>query len=316
MSVGIRRCDNWQPGSAPVAVVMISLNEAHNMATVLDNLAGWAQEVFLVDSYSSDETVDIALAHGVHVVQRPFRGFGDQWNFAVSELPIDAPWTMKLDPDERLTPELKASIEKAIKADRHDALNMQRRLWFMGKPMPVRQILLRVWRTGACRFSDVAVNEHPLVEGKESLLEGDLEHQDSPNLHHWYEKQNRYTTAEAIAAFRGDKLSTAPRLFGTALERRMWLKQAYGHVPFRHHLMFLYCYFGQGAWRAGRTGFIWARLRADVYRMIDIKTREMRHTGIGYEPPPSVRGEPHPGAIQADEMESHGVLPSPSIAKR
>ena len=100
----------WQPGVAPVAVVMISLNEAHNMEAVLENLKGWAQEVFLVDSYSQDETVDIALRYGVHVVQRSFRGFGDQWNFALRELPITAPWTMKLDPDERLSDELKANI--------------------------------------------------------------------------------------------------------------------------------------------------------------------------------------------------------------
>ena len=93
------RC--WQPGSAPIAVVMISLNEGHNMAAVLDNLKGWAHEVFLVDSYSTDETLDIALAAGVHVVQRSFSGFGNQWNFALDQLPITAPWTMKLDPDER-----------------------------------------------------------------------------------------------------------------------------------------------------------------------------------------------------------------------
>ena len=52
----------WRPGVAPVAVVMISLNEGHNMEAVLQNLAGWAQEVFLVDSYSQDETVDIAFS--------------------------------------------------------------------------------------------------------------------------------------------------------------------------------------------------------------------------------------------------------------
>ena len=83
---------------------MIARNEAHNMEAVLDNIAGWAKEVFLVDSYSTDATVDIAVKHGVYVVQRRFRGFGDQWNFALSALPISAPWTMKLDPDERLTP--------------------------------------------------------------------------------------------------------------------------------------------------------------------------------------------------------------------
>ena len=64
----------WERGVVPVAVVLISLNEAHNMAAVLENLKGWAQEVFLVDSYSSDGTVTIALQQGIHVVQRSFRG--------------------------------------------------------------------------------------------------------------------------------------------------------------------------------------------------------------------------------------------------
>ena len=108
---------HWQPGLAPVAVVMISLNEGHNLEAVLENLKGWAQEVFLVDSYSQDDTVDIALRHGVQVVQRRFRGFGDQWNFALEHLPITAPWTMKLDPDERLSDELKANLLAAMRRD-------------------------------------------------------------------------------------------------------------------------------------------------------------------------------------------------------
>ena len=77
----------WRAGTAPVAVVMLSLNEGHNMEAVLQNLAGWAQEVFIVDSFSSDDTIDIALRHGARVVQRRFRAFGDQWNFAL-QLPI------------------------------------------------------------------------------------------------------------------------------------------------------------------------------------------------------------------------------------
>ena len=77
------------------------------MEIVSDNITPWAQEVFLVDSFSSDDTVDIVLKYDVHVVQRRFRGFGNQWNFALEKLPITAPWAMKLDPDERLTNRLK-----------------------------------------------------------------------------------------------------------------------------------------------------------------------------------------------------------------
>ncbi|WP_334163941.1 glycosyltransferase family 2 protein [Phenylobacterium sp.] len=285
---------------APLAVVMISLNEGHNMEAVLANLAGFAAEVFLVDSYSSDRTVDIALSHGVQVVQRRFRGFGDQWNYAVGELPIRSPWTMKLDPDERLTEELKAAIRDMIAGDEADAVFVRRRLWFMGRPLTVRQDILRLWRTGSCRFSDVLVNEHPVVPGRTVLLAGDLEHHDSPDLHHWFEKQNAYTTAEALAAWRADPLSAKPRLTGNRLERRMWLKRLTQRLPFAHVLMFFYCYLGLGAWRAGRTGLIWSRLRGDILRWRAYKRRELELTGVAYAPAPARLGPPDPRVRQAD----------------
>ena len=268
-----------QPGIAPVAVVMISLNEAHNLEAVCKNLAGWAQEVFLLDSYSQDETVEIALRYGVRVFQRRFRGFGDQWNFALTNLPITAPWTMKLDPDERLSEELKANLSNALRRDLGDAYFLTRRLWFMGKPIPVRQSLVRVWRTGNCRFTDVAVNEHPVVSGKVIEIEGDLEHHDSPDLDHWVEKQNRYTTAEAILAYNRAPLADTPSLLGPPLQRRMWLKRHFSKVPFRYFLLFLFHWVWLGAWRVGWVGYAWARLRADVMRLIDYKRHEIALTG-------------------------------------
>ncbi|ESZ10247.1 hypothetical protein X737_31910 [Mesorhizobium sp. L48C026A00] len=282
---------------------MISYNEAHNMGGVLENLKGFAQEVFLVDSYSTDQTVDIALSHGVHVVQRRFHGFGDQWNFAIAELPITAPWTMKLDPDERLTNGLKDSITAAIKEGKAGAWRVRRRLWFMGCPLPVTQFLLRGWRTGTCRFSDVLVNEHPLVLGSIGDTRGELEHHDSPDLHHWFDKQNRYSSAEALSAFRGAPLSAKPRLFGVPLERRMWLKLYLSRIPLRSLIIFVYCYFWQGAWRAGRPGYIWSRLRVDVYRMRILKLAEMRLRGRELWLADPVLGPAHPNAVQADLRE-------------
>lgn len=265
---------------AQVAVVMITLNEAHNMDAVLENLRGWAQEVFIVDSYSKDDTVGIALSHGAHVVQRRFRGFGDQWNFAMSQLPITAPWTMKLDPDERLTDALKLNLAEAMRRRDAEGFTMYRRLWFMGRALPVRHSLLRVWKTGSCRFSDVLVNEHPLVDGRLLHVAGDIEHHDSPDLHHWLEKQNAYTTAEAIAAYEGRALSVQPRLLGGAMERRMWIKKNYRRFPGRYLALFLHHYLVQGAWRAGWVGYAWSRLRSDVYRLWEYKLREIRLTGV------------------------------------
>ena len=290
----------WPPGSAPVAILMISLNEAHNLEDVLQNLSGWAQEVFLVDSYSVDNTIDIALKHGVQVVQRRFSGFGAQWNFALQELPITAPWTMKLDPDERLTDELKSSIEDMIRRGTQDGIIIKRRLWFMGALLPVEQPILRVWRTGLCSFTDVAVNEHPLIDGKIGVAEGLLEHRDSPDLDHWITKQNRYTTAEAISQFEGRALALPPRFFGSALQRRMWLKRHFWKIPGRYLILFLYHLLILGAWQAGRVGWIWARLRTEVYRLWEYKSYEMERQGHVPVKIPAHPGTPDPRVKQAD----------------
>jgi glycosyltransferase involved in cell wall biosynthesis len=258
---------------------MISLNEGHNMEAVCQNLVGWAQEVFLVDSYSKDETVDIALRQGVHVVQRRFCGFGDQWNFALRELPITAPWTMKMDPDERLSDELKNNIIKAIREDVCDGIAFNRRWWLMCTPLPIRDRVFRVWRTGHCSFSNVTVNEHPIVQGKIDLLSGDMEHLDSPDLDHWFEKQNRYSTAEAINAYTGSPLSVAPRLFGSKIQRRMWIKAHFDLFPFRHQLLFFYYWLWKGMWRSGWVGYASSRLWADVWRFREYKLREIKMTG-------------------------------------
>ncbi len=289
----------WQAGSVPVTVVMIALNEAHNMQAVLDNLAGWAADVILLDSYSKDATVSLALARGVRVYQRRFRGFGEQWNAALA-LPIHTPWTMKLDPDERITDELKISLAALVRAGKADSIDVRRHLQFMGRRMPVAAWLTRAWRTGACRFSDVQVNEYPLVAGLNVRAGGALDHLDSPDLDHWIEKQNRYTTAEAIAATRGAALSFQPALLGSRLQRRMWLKKNFRHMPGRFVAMFLHCYLIQGAWRAGWVGFAWSRLRADVMRFIHYKSREMQMGRRFGTAPHHGAGEPDPRAVQLD----------------
>lgn len=271
----------WKAGTAPVAVVMISLNEAHNMEEVLQNLSGWAQQVFLVDSCSADDTVSIALKHGVHVVQRRFKGFGDQWNFALSELPITAPWTMKLDPDERLTPELKRQIERATCDAKYSAYRVPIRLYFMSAKLPSVLRLTRLWRTGTVKFSDVKANEHAHSEGPEGQLSAEIMHLDSPDLEHWLTKQNRYTTAEAASQFEGRALAVPPRFFGSALERRMWFKRNFWRVPGRYLILFFYHLVVVGAWRAGRVGWIWARLRTEVYRLWEFKRYEMDRRGSG-----------------------------------
>lgn len=285
-------------GKAPVAVVMIALNEAHNMESVLANLEGWAQEVFLVDSYSVDDTVDIALRHGVQVVQRRFRGFGDQWNFALRELPITAPWTMKLDPDERLTPALKREIEQRTRSTDAAGFRVPIRLYFMGRRLPYALCLTRLWRTGAACFSDVSANEHACTDGRQDVLSGEIEHRDSPDLEHWMTKQNRYSTSEAVARYEGHALADTPRLFGTPLQRRMWLKRNFWRLPGRYLALFCYHLLVMGGWRAGKVGWIWARLRTEVFRLQDYKHYEIQLQGRVPQRVPGHTGRPDPRVTQ------------------
>lgn len=292
----------WQPGVAPIAVVLITLNEAHNLEEALENIKHWAQEVFIVDSFSDDNTVDIALRHGVHIVQRSFKGFGDQWNFALNRLPIAANWTMKLDPDERLSKELKDNILQAITSNSCDGMQFHRRWWLMGTPLPIRDTVLRVWRTGLCSFTEVSVNEHPLIDGKIKFISGDMEHLDSPNLHHWIEKQNQYSSTEAVSSYLGDKLAEKPRLFGNALQRRMWIKKYFYYVPGRYKILFWYFFVYRGLWRAGKMGFHSAHLWTEVYRWKELKELEMKITGHQVKIQKLGPGRPNPRAstIESD----------------
>jgi hypothetical protein len=205
---------------------------------------------------------------------------------------------MKLDPDERLSAALKNEIVEATKHSETIAFTCRVRLFFMGRALPVRLRLTRLWRTGEASFSRVIVNEHAHVNGVIRQLANDIEHHDSPSLEHWLNKQNKYTTAEALSAFEGRALAATPRVFGNSLERRMWLKRHYQKMPLRYTAMFLYHYIVLGAWRAGWVGYAWSRLRCDVYRLWEFKLREMRMSGPYSSTEQSGPGAPDPRVPQ------------------
>ena len=264
----------------PVTVVILTFNEEHNLPGALESVKDWAEDVFVVDSCSADRTVDVALEYGIPIVQRPFTNYGDQWRWALDRLPIKSAWVMKLDADERVSASLREEMRTRIEGNPPEAGFIVRiRLWFLGRPLHAMVKTCRLWRRDKGAFSEVIVNEHLSVDGPVGRLSGFIEHMDSPNLHRWYEKQNRYTTMEAIMRVRGDKLAAQPRLFGNALQRRMFLKKKFVHVPFRFPLFWLYQMIGQGVWRDGAEGRQWARLRVEVMRMIELKAQEMLRTG-------------------------------------
>lgn len=141
----------------------------------------------------------------------------------------------------------------------------------------MRGRVLRIWRTGQCRFTDVAVNEHPLVDGLMLKLDGEMHHFDSQNLHHWVVKQNQYSSLEAKRIVEGGQLAARPRLFGTDLQRRMWVKQLFFQIPCRYFLLFVYYYFLKRLFLVGRVGYYFTYLRIWTWKMREAKVCEMRY---------------------------------------
>jgi glycosyltransferase involved in cell wall biosynthesis len=287
---------------------MLTLNEEFHLPGAIKNVKDWAEEIFIVDSCSTDKTVDIALEQGVKIVQRPFTNFGDQWNFALERLPIKTPWTFKLDPDERLSNDLKTEISNLLQGyPKCCGYEIDRRLWFMGKPLHVLAPVLRLWKTGKCHFSDVIVNEHPLIDGPIGKLKGIMEHLDTPDLHHWWEKQNRYTTMRAIEIANGLDLSAKPKLFGNSLERRVFFIKAFFNVPFRYQIQWVYEMFFRGAWRDGWVGLTWVGLRINVRRLSELKIKEIRLRGRVPKIPKAPKGNFDSRVVSSPLQHSLGV---------
>jgi len=282
-----------KPEKLPLTVLMITLNEEHNIGRVLENIVDFSSEIFILDSFSQDRTLEIASKYDVKIYQREFKDFSDQWNYACQKLPISNPWTIKLDPDESLTNELKQSISEVILKNQADYISFNRRLWFMSRPLSVKQKVTRVWKTGTCRFNDVIVNEHPIVEGKEIFLNEYLEHYDSPDLQHWFAKQNIYTTLEAKTRFSDKNKKQKFDLFGNFENRKSSLKSFYSRLIFQDFLIFFYCYFILGSFKDGKVGFIWAKMRCFVYKMRRLKYLEMSWIGKEYNTVPPKKGLPN-----------------------
>ena len=179
----------------------------------------------------------------------------------------------------------------------------------MGKPLHVKPSVLRLWKTGKCKFSDVLVNEHPIIDGRVGRLRSLLEHHDSLDLHHWLDKQNRYSTMEAIRSVKADDLATTPKLLGNGLERRMFMKKNFDRIPMRFSFYWLYLMLVNGVWRDGFVGHTWAHLRVELIKMREFKTIEMRTTGRIPEVPQAAHGDFDPRVMSSPLQKSIMLSP-------
>ena len=266
-------------GRAPVAAVVLTYNEERNLPECLASLAGWVDELFVVDSGSSDRTVDIAREHLAVVVQHPFEHYGAQRNWAIDHLPITAPWTLHVDADERVTSELRRSIVTALSSD--DAATagylVSRRTMFVGRWIrhgghyPAWH--LRLVRTGAGRCEDRLYDQHFYVAGAVQKLQGDLIDTLTPDVTTFTARHLRWAALEA--AEHESPSDATGRIRGrldsmNAIERRRWLRDWYARLPLfvRPTLYFLYRYFVRLGFLDGRAGLVFHVLQGFWFRFL------------------------------------------------
>lgn len=296
---------------ANLTVIVLTFNEEENLPSCLESVLGWAREIFVVDSYSTDRTVDVALAYadrGVRVVQHTFEGYAKQWNWALTKLPVTARWALKLDADERVTQDFREEVTGLLARadDRLEGVYFRRRFYFMRKPLKWSGELgydLRLWRSGTARFEDRSLNEHVLVTGGVAYVKSYVDHIDHKPIADWLEKHNRYSSLEAENILKGDiSGDVAPRFWGTPDERRMWLRGLYRAIPFRATLYFVYLYIFRAAILDGVGGFRYSLLRSHYRYWIELKIREHRELGTNARVVWPARGEPH-SAVALSELQ-------------
>jgi glycosyltransferase involved in cell wall biosynthesis len=186
-----------------LSAVVIARNEEAAIGPCLDSLA-WCQEIVVVDSGSTDQTREIAIARGARVVAHEWEGYGRQKNYAVRQSTND--WVLCVDADEIVGPELRMSIEQALAAPAFRAYEMARCNRFMGVWLRHGEgypdWILRLFDRRSARWSEDPVHEKVLAETAVGRLNGDLLHESAETLHSYLEKQNRYTTLQAEMLYR------------------------------------------------------------------------------------------------------------------
>lgn len=260
-----------------VTVIILTYNEELNIRQALENIAGWADEIILLDSYSSDSTLDIAREYSVEIFQRKFDNYASQRNYAIKEIPKKNEWMLFLDADEYLTDELKNEINQSLKNSKFDGYFLKRRFYFMGKWIkyggyyPTKLLRLFKWELAECERD---INEHIHVNGSTGTLKYDFVDKNNKPFRDWIDKHNRYSDFESTQ-FKNEKDPNA-KFWGNTTQRKLWIRDRIWNrlMPplIRPFLFFFYRYFIRLGFLDGKEGFIYHFMHGLVYRfIIDVK---------------------------------------------
>ncbi len=265
-----------QTGKTPVSVIVPVKNEAENLKLCLPAL-DWADEVFVVDSQSTDQTEEVAVASGAHVVQFRFNGtYPKKKNWALDHLPLRNEWALIVDADELVVPELADEIDRRIARDEADGFLLNSHYYFLGRPIRhcgyascwnLRLFKHRLGRyekmpdcTGG-RTGDNEAHEHVELDGRIERLHNVLEHHAYPTIATWVEKHNRYAIWEAALSDRFLK-EPIPTTIGSVQRYKRGLKKIAWRLPMRPLVRFVYAYFLRLGFLDGKPGLIFCGLLA------------------------------------------------------
>jgi len=271
--------------SAGVSVLVPTLDEELNLTECLRSVE-WADEVFVVDSFSRDRTVELARSSGATVVQHAFESYSRQKNWALDTLPFRNDWVLILDADERATSGLRCEIEATLRNTDYAGFYVNRRFIFLGAWIRhagwYPSWNLRLFRHRLGRYDDREVHEHVVLNGAAGYLRNDLLHLDRRGLEAFVARHNRYSTLEAAARFKTerdapDRARLPLSLLASPVQRKRFLRERiWPRVPAKPLALFVYMYLVRRGFLDGRAGLALCVFHAFQEFMVGLKLAELR----------------------------------------
>jgi glycosyltransferase involved in cell wall biosynthesis len=279
----------------PITVIVAARNEAHNLPRCLESLREFG-EVYVIDSQSTDGTVEIAQSYGAHVVQFHYQGgWPKKRQWAMESLPLAYDWIFLVDADEALTPELANEIREAVQSPEYDGYYIALRMFFLGRELRhsgASFYKLSLFRRGKGRFecrlkdqdrsmADMEVHEHVVLGGgtaKTTRLQYTLLHHNVESLSHYIRKHDEYSNWEARVWMEGEGSARdlEPALFGSQAQRRRWLRKKLFGLPGSPVLFFLYKYCLCLGFLDGIPGLIYCGMQGVQFFHIKAKIYELK----------------------------------------
>lgn len=271
-----------------ISVLILTYNESVNLTGCLESVA-FSNDVVVLDSESSDNTIDIAKEYGATVLSRPFDNYAAQRNFGLSHA-FKNDWILMLDADERVSPELAAELTSVINNETaHSLYRLRRKDFFLGRWIK-RASGYPTWFGRLVKKGEAWVerdiNEEVFTKGSIGFLKQHLIHYPfNKGIHYWFERHNRYSSMEAKRLV-AERMESVPWQYACSSDpslRRKFAKQILYRLPFRPLVVFCGLYFLKGGFLDGKAGFTYSCMRAQYEFLISIKIQELKRREKGEE---------------------------------